>query len=97
MRRRVNETQYLFEGALLKRMEYDMNQYEYISILETACRKVIKMNRQHAKDQFGDANIAESWSCVVVLRKALAKPAPPILIKNSELNQKPFNAPAPHE
>jgi len=40
--------------------------------LATAAKQVIEMNRQHAKDQYGDANKAESWSCVTVLRAALA-------------------------
>lgn len=38
-----------------------------------AAEKVIQMNRQHAEDQYGDANKAESWACVVVLRAAIAK------------------------
>ncbi|EPG8234792.1 hypothetical protein OCG22_002475 [Citrobacter freundii] len=40
------------------------------SALKLAAKKVIKMNRQHAKDQSGDPDIAESWGCVKVLRKA---------------------------
>jgi hypothetical protein len=43
---------------------------------EGACRyallKIIEMNRQHARDQYGDADKAESWSCVRVAREALA-------------------------
>jgi hypothetical protein len=43
---------------------------------EGACRdallKIIEMNRQHARDQYGDADRAESWSCVRVAREALA-------------------------
>ncbi|HHY6391030.1 TPA: hypothetical protein ACV5T4_000988 [Salmonella enterica] len=38
--------------------------------LKLAAKKVIKMNRQHAKDQYGDPNVAESWGCVKALRKA---------------------------
>ncbi|ENQ1070476.1 hypothetical protein ACENXD_001902 [Enterobacter bugandensis] len=38
--------------------------------MKAAAKKVIKMNRQHAKDQHGDPMIAESWACVKVLRKA---------------------------
>lgn len=41
--------------------------------LVEAARQVIQMNRQHAADQYGDADKAECWSCVVVLRNALAK------------------------
>ncbi|KAB0489710.1 hypothetical protein [Pseudomonas vancouverensis] len=39
--------------------------------LRNAAVKVIEMNRQHAKDQYGDAEKAESWSCVTVLRAAI--------------------------
>jgi hypothetical protein len=42
-----------------------------------ALRKIIEMNRQHAEDQYGDANKAESWACIVVARKALAETAAP--------------------
>ncbi len=41
--------------------------------LKAAAKKVIKMNRQHAKDQYGDPDLAESWGCVKVLRKAKAE------------------------
>ena len=33
--------------------------------------QIIEMNRQHAEDQYGDADKAESWSCVVVARQGL--------------------------
>lgn len=39
--------------------------------------KIIEMNRQHAEDQYGDANKAESWSCVTVAREAMAKETRP--------------------
>lgn len=39
--------------------------------LENALLKIIEMNRQTAIDQYGDADKAESWSCIVVARKAL--------------------------
>ena len=39
--------------------------------LEAAAYHVIKMNRQHALDEYGNADKAESWACVTVLRKAL--------------------------
>lgn len=35
--------------------------------------KIIEMNRQHAEDQYGDPEKAESWSCVTVARMALNK------------------------
>lgn len=40
--------------------------------LVEALNKIISMNRQHAEDQYGDAEKAESWSCIVVARAALA-------------------------
>ena len=43
--------------------------------LEMALKKIIEMNRQHAKDQYGDPNKAESWACIKVARKALAEPS----------------------
>ena len=49
-------------------------QRDAVVALNTAAKKVIKMNRQHAKDQHGNADIAESWSCVKVLREALKNP-----------------------
>lgn len=39
--------------------------------LRGALTKIIEMNRQHAQDQYGDANKAESWACVTVAREAL--------------------------
>ena len=36
---------------------------------KSAAKKVIKMNRQHAKDKHGNSDIAESWACVKVLRQ----------------------------
>jgi len=38
-----------------------------------ALQKIIEMNLQHAQDQFGDAEKAEHWACVVVARAALSK------------------------
>lgn len=38
-----------------------------------ALKKIIEMNRQHAQDEFGDAEKAEDWACVVVARAALLK------------------------
>ncbi len=37
-----------------------------------ALEKIIAMNRQQGIDQFGDAEVAESWSCVRVARASLA-------------------------
>lgn len=39
--------------------------------LHQAAEKVIAWNRQAAKDQYGDANKAESWACVRELRDAI--------------------------
>lgn len=36
---------------------------------KSAAKKVIKMNRQHAKDKHGNPDIAESWACVKALRQ----------------------------
>lgn len=36
---------------------------------KSAAKKVIRMNRQHAKDQYGNPDIAESWACVKALRQ----------------------------
>lgn len=40
--------------------------------LVEALEMIIEMNRQHAADQFGDAEKAEAWSCIRVAREALA-------------------------
>jgi hypothetical protein len=45
-------------------------------IMRKALEKIIEMNRQHAEDQYGDANKAESWSCVIVAREAIATQRP---------------------
>lgn len=39
--------------------------------LREAAENVIAWNRQTAKDQYGDANKAENWSCVRELRDAI--------------------------
>lgn len=41
--------------------------------MHDALVKIIEMNRQHAEDQYGDPDKAESWSCVTVSRAALNK------------------------
>lgn len=46
-----------------------------MTALRKAAQDVIDLNRTHARDQYGDADKAESWSCVRVLREAL-KPQP---------------------
>ena len=38
-----------------------------------ALEKIVEMNRQHAEDEYGDAEKAESWSCVQVAREAINK------------------------
>ena len=39
--------------------------------MKLALEKIIEMNRQQAFDQYGDAEKAETWSCVIVAREAL--------------------------
>ena len=40
--------------------------------LRVALEDIIKWNRDHARDQHGDSDIAETWSCVREARSALA-------------------------
>lgn len=47
------------------------------ALLDAAFR-VIEMNRQHALDQYGDAEKAEGWACVMVLREAIATATHPV-------------------
>ena len=42
-----------------------------IERLRVAVLEVIEFNRQHARDQYGDANKCETWACVLTLRAAL--------------------------
>lgn len=46
-------------------------QGELVGRLVEAMGKIIEMNRQHAKDEYGDADRAESWACVKVAREAM--------------------------
>ena len=39
--------------------------------LRDALEKIAQMNRQHAKDQFGNADKAEGWACVLIAREAI--------------------------
>lgn len=39
--------------------------------LREALEKIIKMNRQHASDQYGNPEKAETWACITVARAAL--------------------------
>ena len=48
---------------------------EQVERARNALVKIIDMNRMHANDQYGDADKAESWACVVVARAAL-EPSP---------------------
>lgn len=41
--------------------------------LLSALEKIVEMNRQHAEDEYGDPEKAESWSCVKVAREAIKK------------------------
>lgn len=53
------------------------------AVLKAAVKKVIKLNRDHAKERHGDPNIAESWNYVKVLRKAKSEtPATDAAIAN---------------
>lgn len=46
--------------------------------LRVAAANVVEWNRQTAKDRYGDADKAESWSCVRELRDALAATRPSV-------------------
>ena len=50
---------------------HDKLQAERDALL-TALKKIIKMNRQTAKDKYSDADRAKTWSCVTVARAAIA-------------------------
>jgi len=42
--------------------------------LEDALKRIILLNRQTAKDKYGDAEKAEEWACVKIARNALNNP-----------------------
>ena len=42
-----------------------------VARLRAAALEVIELNRQHAHDQYGDADKCETWACVRTLRSAL--------------------------
>lgn len=42
-------------------------------VLLKALQKIVEMNRQHANDEYGDPEKAESWSCVQIAREAINK------------------------
>jgi hypothetical protein len=44
-----------------------------LDAVEDALEQIIAMNRQTAYDKYGDAERAESWSCVAVARAALSR------------------------
>ncbi|MGK9174158.1 hypothetical protein KXR87_13135 [Yokenella regensburgei] len=71
--------QHEFELACLRELVAVTEQRDAVVaeslVLNAAAKKVIKMNRQHAKDQHGNPDIAESWACVKVLREARKTPA----------------------
>lgn len=53
--------------------------------LKSAAKKVIKLNREHAKERHGNANIAESWNYVKVLRNAKSEtPATDSILRAAE-------------
>lgn len=41
--------------------------------LLAALEKIVAMNRQHALDQYGNADKAETWACVTTARAAISK------------------------
>jgi hypothetical protein len=43
----------------------------YIAQLESGLRKLIQINRNEAMDRYGNPELAEEWSCVIVARAAL--------------------------
>jgi hypothetical protein len=45
-----------------------------VEAMRKAATEVIEFNRAHANDCYGDANKAESWACVRVLRNAMKEP-----------------------
>lgn len=47
--------------------------HESVNKMKLALEKIIEINRQQAFDQYGDAEKAETWSCVIVAREALKK------------------------
>lgn len=49
-----------------------MTDREQIARLKGALESIIKWNRDHARDQYGDAEKAESWACIKEARAALA-------------------------
>lgn len=53
--------------------------------LKSAAKKVIKLNREHAKERHGNADIAESWNYVKVLRNAKSEtPATDSILRAAE-------------
>ena len=48
-----------------------MQLYEIVLELMVALEFIIAMNRQTAKDQYGDAEKAEKWACVTQSRMAI--------------------------
>ncbi|WP_040263715.1 hypothetical protein [Pseudomonas massiliensis] len=76
-----NERLEAWRTAFLSERSAQIRQRDQLKAENEALRnglvKIIEMNRQHAEDQYGDANKAESWSCVTVAREAMAKEARP--------------------
>ena len=48
------------------------NGFERENILMGALEQIIQFNRDHANEQYGDANKCETWACVRVAREAMA-------------------------
>ena len=74
LREELAETQRISQQEELRANEYDTKLVaaeQRNATLIHALLKIIQMNRQHAEDQYGDAEKAESWSCITVARDAL--------------------------
>lgn len=67
----LKETVALFESEYSKQSESLTAAEQRNGTLSNALIKIIEMNRQQANDQYGDAEKAESWSCITVAREAL--------------------------
>lgn len=60
-----------------------MTKDEALALALDALEKIIQYNRNHARDQYGDAEKAERWSCVVKAREAITA------IKQAQQAQEP--------
>src|SRR5690349_15791992 len=74
IRRVVDErkTNRALKDVSVKLDQFTQMQIVRMNSMKQALEKIIEMNRQNAEDQYGDAEKAESWSCVTVAREGLA-------------------------